>query len=118
MVFACTPSTRHRQLIGTSSKGGVTNNEVANFPQLFKFSPTFPNHLGDIQGSGAASVSEMSMKKQQLLLQRTQRQRQRMCPKSKNSYNVCKIGMLCRLENIGHSIFYLIIIPLPFTFLL
>ena len=101
MVFACTPSTRHKQLIGPNSKGGVANNEVANFPQLFTFSPAFASSLSSIEESSAVPINEMSMKKQQLLLQRTQRQRQRMCPKSKNSYKVCKIGKTFKSKNIG-----------------
>ena len=104
--------------MGANSKGGVANNEVADFPQLFTFSPTFPNPLSSIEKSRAASMSDMSMKKQQLLLQRTQRQRQRMWPTSKNSYNVCKMGRLFKSGNIWHGVFYLTVVNVQLSVLL
>ena len=85
---ACTPSTRHRKLAEGNCKGGVINNEVADFPQLYSFCNVLPNSVANL----APKLEGLSMKKQHLMLQQSHRQRQQMCPKSKTSNKVCKIG--------------------------
>ena len=87
-MFGCTPSTRHKKLVEGSCKGGVSNNEVADFPQLYSFCNTLPNSLAII----APAMEGLSMKKQHLLLQQAKRRHQQICPKSNTAYKVCKIG--------------------------
>ena len=66
----------------------MINNEVADFPQLYSFCNVLPNSIVNL----APELEGLSMKKQHLLLQQSHRRRQQMCPKSKTSDKVCKIG--------------------------
>ena len=88
LLDACTPSTRHKKLAEGNCKGGIIHNEVADFPQLYSFCNVLPNSVARL----APELEGLSMKKQHLLFQQSHRQRQQMCPKSKTSNKVCKIG--------------------------
>ena len=87
-MLACTPSTRHKNLVERGCKGGISNNEVADFPKLYSFCNTLPNSLATL----APEIEGLSMKKQHLLLQQAKRRYQQICPKSNSAYKVCKIG--------------------------